>query len=123
MHKKERKGGLVDSTVNGFRLFPVSPHESGEGLPYAPADWPLPGDIWSWKVGKRIIASGGYFLDRHLFLPERLQTKPRGRGFVSKVSVEQYVRETFPGQDVKAFFELFSWRIPCKSPSDIKGSP
>ncbi|XP_017221697.1 protein OBERON 1 [Daucus carota subsp. sativus] len=120
MHKKERKGGLVDSTVNGFRLFPVSPHESGEGLPYAPADWPCPGDIWSWKVGKRIIASGGYFLDRHLFLPERLQTKPRGRGFVSKVSVEQYVREIFPGQDVKAFFELFSWRIPCKSPSDIK---
>lgn len=118
--KDERKGCLVDERKNDLHLFPVAPYTSGEGLPYAPVDWPCPGDKWRWKVGKRTVASGEHFWDRHLYLPERLQGKNKGRGFVSKVSVEQYVR-TYPGADVKAFFDSFSWKIPYKSPSESKG--
>lgn len=117
--KDERKGCLVDERKNDLHLFPVAPYTSGEGLPYAPVDWPCPGDKWRWKVGKRTVASGEHFWDRHLYLPERLQGKNKGRGFVSKVSVEQYVR-TYPGADVKAFFDSFSWKIPYKSPSESK---
>ncbi|CAA2985026.1 Hypothetical predicted protein [Olea europaea subsp. europaea] len=29
---------------NGMPLYPVSLYYSGEGLPYAPEDWPYPGD-------------------------------------------------------------------------------
>ncbi|KAK1380002.1 CDPK adapter protein 1 [Heracleum sosnowskyi] len=118
--KGERNGGLVDMRKPGLDLFPVSPYSSGEGLPYAPVDWPCPGDKWSWKVGKRTVSSGEHFWDRFLYLPERLQGKHKGRGFVSKVSVEKYVLETRPGTDVKAFFDSFSWKIPFKTPSEFK---
>ncbi|KAA8527617.1 hypothetical protein F0562_034988 [Nyssa sinensis] len=107
---------------NGFHLYPVSVHDSGEGLPYAPIDWPLPGDKWSWRVAKRIAASG-YFLDRYLYLPSRLQHSTRKKyGFASKLSVEQYIRTTFPGADVDAFFASFSWKIPSKKLSETKGN-
>lgn len=118
--KDERNGCLVDARKNSLHLYPVSPYASGEGLPYAPVDWPCPGDKWRWKVGKRTVSSGEHFWDRHLYLPERLQGKNKGRGFVSKVSVEQYVRK-YPGTDVKAFFDSFSWKIPYKSPSGPRG--
>lgn len=118
--KDKRNGCLVNGEKNSLHLFPVSPYASGEGLPYAPVDWPCPGDKWRWKVGKRTVSSGEHFWDRHLYLPNRLQGKNKGRGFVSKISVEQYVR-TYPGADVKAFFDSFSWKIPYKSPSESKG--
>ncbi|XP_039050792.1 uncharacterized protein LOC120192017 [Hibiscus syriacus] len=50
----------------------VPPGSSGEGLPYAPRDWPNAGDIWSWRVGKRVSASG-FFNDRFINVPESLR--------------------------------------------------
>ncbi|XP_057958151.1 uncharacterized protein LOC131151014 isoform X1 [Malania oleifera] len=105
---------------NGFLLRPVSPNASGKGLPYAPAGWPDPGDIWSWKVGKR-IANNGFFLDRYLYLPSRLYQQTK-KIFASKLSVEQYIRKEFPGTDVDKFFALFSWKIPSKQLSATKGN-
>ncbi|PWA78677.1 hypothetical protein CTI12_AA210900 [Artemisia annua] len=99
---------------------------SGIGLPYAPENFPQPGDTWSWKVGKR-IASKGHFLDRYLYIPDRLYQElksanpnscTRSRGFASKKAVERFVMETFPGMDIKAFFASFSWKIPSGKVKD-----
>ncbi|XP_043708396.1 protein OBERON 2-like isoform X2 [Telopea speciosissima] len=99
---------------NGLHLRPVSAGESGEGLPYAPIDWPNPGDNWTWKVGKRKSVRG-FWGDRYLYLPIRLQTSLRKRRcFASKHSVEQYIRMEFPDKDVNAFFSSFSWKIPAE---------
>nr|AAK69758.1 CDPK adapter protein 1 [Mesembryanthemum crystallinum] len=107
-------GCITEIKENGLLLWPVLPQEQGEGLPYAPVNWPNPGDIWGWRVGRRIAASG-YHLDRYLYLPARFQKSRRKRdGFASKLSVEQYVRARFPGTDVNAFFSSFSWKIPSK---------
>ncbi|KAL3727216.1 hypothetical protein ACJRO7_032031 [Eucalyptus globulus] len=97
--------------------------ESGEGLPYAPEDFPLPGDKWRWRVGKRVAVSGDY-KDRYLYLPKRLQCQDQSlrRPFASKLSVERYIRTTFPNVDVDAFFNSFSWKVPSKnllSPSGV----
>ncbi|GMH08435.1 hypothetical protein Nepgr_010275 [Nepenthes gracilis] len=107
-------GGTAEIKENGLLLWPVLPQGSGEGLPYAPINFPDPGDTWGWRVGKRTSASG-YYLDRYLFLPRRFQKSKHGKdGFASKLSVEQYVRARFPGVDVRAFFATFSWKIPSK---------
>lgn len=107
---------------NQLHLYPVSLGGSGEGLPYAPVDWPFPGDTWSWKVGQR-IATHGHFMDRYLYPPTRFQkNKKGGFCFKSKTSVEQYVRETFPGTDVDAFFSSFSWKVPAKKLSGTGGA-
>ncbi|KAL6526574.1 hypothetical protein OROGR_015664 [Orobanche gracilis] len=98
---------------NGLTLYPVSVNKSGEGLPYAPEDFPNPGDKWRWKVGKRIAISG-YFLDRYVYLPRRLCQHGRTKGFASRLSLEQYVREKFPNTDVRRFFASFIWKIPSK---------
>ncbi|XP_011071591.1 protein OBERON 2 isoform X1 [Sesamum indicum] len=99
---------------NGFSLYPVSVNDSGEGLPYAPEDWPNPGDKWGWKVGRRTAISG-YYLDRYMYLPVRLREAGHKKGFASRLSVEQYIRAKFPDTDIDAFFASFSWRIPSKS--------
>ncbi|XP_009589248.1 uncharacterized protein [Nicotiana tomentosiformis] len=104
-------GDTLSTNKNGLYLYPVSVNASGEGLPYAPADWPNPGDKWAWKVGKR-IAAAGYFLDRYLYLPQRLRGKRNA--FASRLSVEQYIRSEFPSVDIKEFFASFSWKIPSK---------
>lgn len=103
----------------GLNLVPVSPEESGEGLPYAPINWPNPGDNWSWKVGRR-VANTGHFLDRYLYAPRHLPRlenggllKKRGAAFASKLSIERYIRTAFPGADINAFFASFSWKIPA----------
>lgn len=108
------KGSSCRLKENGMPLYPVSLYDSGEGLPYAPEDWPYPGDKWSWKVGGRIAASG-YFLDRYMYTPARLREGGRKTGFASKLSLEQYIRKNFPDADVNAFFASFSWKIPSKS--------
>ncbi|CAA3025949.1 Hypothetical predicted protein, partial [Olea europaea subsp. europaea] len=108
------KGSSCGLKENGMPLYPVSLYDSGEGLPYAPEDWPYPGDKWSWKVGGRIAASG-YFLDRYMYTPARLREGGRKTGFASKLSLEQYIRKNFPDADVNAFFASFSWKIPSKS--------
>lgn len=107
-------GCMTEIRENGLLLWPVLPQEGGEGLPYAPVNWPDPGDIWGWRVGRRVAASG-YYLDRYLYLPFRFQKSRRKKdGFASKLSVEQFVRARFPETDVYAFFSSFSWKIPSK---------
>nr|GEW96169.1 hypothetical protein [Tanacetum cinerariifolium] len=100
--------------------------ESGIGLPYAPENFPQPGDTWSWKVGKR-IASKGHFLDRYLYIPDRLYLELKSanlislrncRGFASKKAVERFLMEAFPGMDMKAFFSSFKWKIPSGKVKD-----
>ncbi|KAJ6846355.1 uncharacterized protein M6B38_280430 [Iris pallida] len=93
---------------------PVPGGSSGEGLPYAPEGWPCPGDVWTWKVGKRKTHSG-YWRDRILFPPSRLQraTSSSKPGFYSKVLLEQYIQKEFPEVDFGAFFASFIWRVPC----------
>uniref|UniRef100_M1CYL2 CDPK adapter protein 1 n=1 Tax=Solanum tuberosum TaxID=4113 RepID=M1CYL2_SOLTU len=43
-----------------FQLYLVSEYDSGEGLPYAPVDWPNAGDKWGWRTGKRVTSLDGY---------------------------------------------------------------
>lgn len=82
--------------TDGFQLRPVALLESGEGLPYAPENWPNPGDIWTWKVGRRVKASG-YFQDRYLIAPPRLQENPRKKmWFLSKLSLKTYLKTNYP---------------------------
>lgn len=105
----------------------VLDNDSGVGLPYAPEDFPTPGDKWKWKVGKR-HAVAGHFMDRYLYLPDRLyeeykSTTPANvtnfRGFNSKAAVKRFLLEAFPEMDIKAFFASFTWRIPA---GQIKGN-
>ncbi|KAK4706723.1 hypothetical protein R3W88_033687 [Solanum pinnatisectum] len=67
------------SRINEFRLqlYPVSEYDSGEGLPYAPVDWPNVGDKWGWRVGKRITSSGT-FIDRYMYLPKHFKALKGG---------------------------------------------
>lgn len=109
----ESKGSSCELAGSGLDLYPVSVYESGEGLPYAPEDWPNPGDKWSWKVGKRVAVSGN-FLDRYLYVPSRLRKVGHRKAFASRLSLKHYIQEKFPGADVDAFFASFSWRIPSK---------
>ena len=110
-------------TFTGMTLHPVPADESGEGLPYAPENWPQQGDIWGWKTGKR-LHNNGCFQDRYLYSPSRLSTQKGGSSrkhrhiFASKLSVERYIKSTFPDADVHAFFSSFSWRIPSLNASN-----
>ncbi|GLT78533.1 hypothetical protein SLA2020_500650 [Shorea laevis] len=121
----ESNGSVPRERENGFKLFPVLPEESGEGLPYAPVDFPQPGDVWRWKVGRR-VALNGHYLDRYLYLPRRLhkiEVPARSKsGFASKLSVERYIRTAHPDADVGAFFASFSWKIPAKKLSLINAA-
>lgn len=108
------KSNASASRENGLNLYPVSINSSGEGLPYAPEDWPNPGDNWGWKTGRRIAASGN-FVDRYLYLPRGLYEAGQTKGFASKLSVKQYILENFPNADVDAFFSSFSWKIRSKA--------
>ncbi|CAH8308248.1 unnamed protein product [Eruca vesicaria subsp. sativa] len=98
-------------------LRPVRPMESGVGLPYAPENWPMPGDTWRWKVGPRITGKGT-FLDRYLYPPKHLpglsstETMRKGTAFRSRLSLERYIRLAFPDADVHKFFASFSWAVP-----------
>jgi hypothetical protein len=99
-------------------LRPVSPLESGEGLPYAPENWPNPGDTWHWKVGPR-ISGKGYFVDRYLYPPKYLpgldtEILRKNKVFRSRLSLQRYIRVHFPEADVQKFFASFSWSIPCR---------
>ncbi|XP_027362543.1 uncharacterized protein LOC113870142 [Abrus precatorius] len=125
-----------DSKSNSLlNLPPMAAEVSGEGLPFAPENWPEDGDVWGWRTGRR-VTSNGYFQDRYLYLPKRLslagkQNPNPGTGssrkthiFASKLAAERYVKATFPDADVKAFFSSFSWRIPALlSPSPNGNAP
>ncbi|KAK4856750.1 hypothetical protein QYF36_020761 [Acer negundo] len=45
---------------NGIHLPEVSTKSSGYGLPYAPINWPKPGDNRRWKMGKRVAIKGHF---------------------------------------------------------------
>lgn len=106
----EETSGVEDSGILTIMT------DEGEGLPYAPEDFPLPGDKWRWRVGKRVSITG-YHRDRFLYPPARLFQGKNSRnkhGFASKVSAERYIRREFPDTDVAAFFASFSWMVPAK---------
>ncbi|KAF8090226.1 hypothetical protein N665_0482s0022 [Sinapis alba] len=90
----------------------IPPVSTGQGLPYAPVDWPSFGDVWTWRVGKRVTATG-YHHDRFLILPQRLQQKNVPKSFASKPTLLRYIQSNFPGMDADAFFASFSWKIPA----------
>ncbi|XP_074569086.1 uncharacterized protein LOC141825600 isoform X2 [Curcuma longa] len=101
---------------------PVAGGSSGMGLPYAPEDWPCPGDLWRWKVGNRKCVSG-HWLDRSVCAPPSC---PKSRGkkpvFQSRLSLEEYIRKEFPQVDVDSFFSSFIWRVPIANFSDSRGA-
>ncbi|KDP40186.1 hypothetical protein JCGZ_02184 [Jatropha curcas] len=107
--------GSINQAEENNLLWPVLPGESGEGLPYAPIDWPYPGDIWTWRVGRRFNSSG-YFQDRFLYLPKRLGKQ----SFASKNAVANYISKEFPDADIDSFFASFAWKIPAKIESTAK---
>lgn len=112
--RKTSKGQAPAMTKSDTPVKFVLPSESGKGLPYAPVDWPNPGDTWGWKVGRR-IRNDGIYKDRFLSAPENLQEKPsKPLVFASKVSVHRYIESQFPGADVDAFFASFTWDIPAE---------
>lgn len=103
------------------RLRPVSAGERGEGLPYAPENWPGPGNTWTWKVGKR-TDNNGFYQDRYLIGPVSLQKKANKRlFFMSKKSIKDYLQSEFPHISVDAFFASFSWKVPAETSSINKG--
>ncbi|OVA05436.1 hypothetical protein BVC80_441g210 [Macleaya cordata] len=110
----EDNGSVPGLMENGLVLRLVADGESGEGFPYAPTDWPNPGDTWRWKVGKRKYGTG-FMSDRYLSPPSHLlkpgQPKPK---FASMQAVKRYILKEFPNGDIDAFFASFSWRIPSK---------
>ncbi|CAN8268744.1 unnamed protein product [Cochlearia groenlandica] len=90
----------------------IPPVSTGQGLPYAPVDWPSAGDVWTWRVGRRVNAVG-YHQDRFLILPQRIQYKGIPKSFGSKNTLLQYIQSFFPDMDTDAFFASFSWKIPA----------
>ncbi|KAK9073873.1 hypothetical protein SSX86_006467 [Deinandra increscens subsp. villosa] len=122
----ESDGSTAGSKESEINL--VSDNRSGVGLPYAPEDFPKPGDKWGWKVGKRLTCSG-HFVDRYLILPDRLYNEYKSanptsiansKAFNSKAAVKRFLLEAFPEMDIKAFFASFTWKIPA---AKAKGNP
>ncbi|XP_048141441.1 uncharacterized protein LOC115750305 isoform X2 [Rhodamnia argentea] len=91
--------------------YPVEPNSTGEGLPYAPLDWPNPGDAWRWWVGRRTDLSG-FYRDRFLYLPKRLRVPGTASAFGSKSSFKRYISSQFPNADVEELFASFIWMVP-----------
>ncbi|GMJ01894.1 hypothetical protein HRI_003858600 [Hibiscus trionum] len=120
--------GVNDATPmikeNDFPAPPVPPCAAGEGLPYAPIDWPNPGDIWSWRVGKR-VNSAGFHSDRFLNVPKCLRFPGSPKQFASKLALERFLLSHFPNADMNAFFASFSWKVPAvlESPTPITSVP
>eukprot|EP00252_Welwitschia_mirabilis_P001259 TRINITY_DN11153_c0_g1_i1.p1 TRINITY_DN11153_c0_g1~~TRINITY_DN11153_c0_g1_i1.p1 ORF type:complete len:386 (-),score=70.43 TRINITY_DN11153_c0_g1_i1:23-1075(-) len=102
---------------------------SGRGSPFAPPDdWPIAGDAWGWRVGRRVSSDGLYFSDRYLYPPRRFQQ--RFRELRSKSQAAFFVNECLRGQEnqnikVEDFFALFQWKVPCSatSPGDVAIRP
>ncbi|MCL7038425.1 hypothetical protein MKW94_001198 [Papaver nudicaule] len=110
---RNKDTGGVGETVLVLR--PVGLGESGEGMPYAPENWPRHGDNWKWRVGRRTLING-YMWDRFLIPPNRL-LKPQKAGqrkvaFPSIQGVVKFLQQEIPNADVDAFFKSFCWKIP-----------
>ncbi|OWM74277.1 hypothetical protein CDL15_Pgr008591 [Punica granatum] len=128
-HEDKESSGHVSPVKENGHLPPVSPDTSGEGFPYAPENFPNPGDNWRWRVGKRVAITGNYYRDRYLYAPKSLKhLLPRNNlganhGFASKPAVERFIKAEFPDADLNAFFASFSWKIPSKKLLLANGIP
>ncbi|PPD68609.1 hypothetical protein GOBAR_DD34510 [Gossypium barbadense] len=107
---------------NDFPTPPVPPCTSGEGLPYAPIDWPNPGDVWSWRVGRR-VNNAGFYSDRFINVPKSLRFPNSPKMFASKPTLERFILSHFPTADVNAFFASFVWKIPATLEPPAKVTP
>ncbi|KAF7851989.1 hypothetical protein BT93_L1683 [Corymbia citriodora subsp. variegata] len=96
-------------------LYPVKSNRRGEGLPYAPVDWPNPGDTCSWKVGSRTTFSG-FYLDKYIYPPKRLCGNNPNTYFAGKCALERCISSQFPNADVDKFIASFSWKVPTMRP-------
>lgn len=106
-------GNDQSSNAKPLVATPVDGGSSGKGLPYAPEDWPNPGDVWTWKVGKRKCAAG-HWLDRSICPPGNLRNALGNKLiFHSKSSLAQYIQTEYPEADVNTFFASFIWRVPA----------
>ncbi|CAA7040057.1 unnamed protein product [Microthlaspi erraticum] len=111
---KEQQDGddHVNENDNKTQLPSIPLFSKGQGLPYAPIDYPSAGDVWTWRVGRRVTATGAH-KDRFLILPDRLRTKNAAKSFASKTTLSRYLETNFPDVDVNAFFASFTWNIPA----------
>lgn len=114
MNPMEIENDMMDQDDNNESLPLILPRTSGEGLPYAPINWPQRGDNWTWKVGTR-IAKKGHFIDRYLYPPKHLPSPgAKHPGFKSKRTLKHYLQQNFPNSDVASFFASFTWKIPAQ---------
>ncbi|KAJ0255224.1 hypothetical protein HA466_0100140 [Hirschfeldia incana] len=114
-HVKENgnRSSFTPGETDLNQLPAIPPVSNGQGLPFAPVDFPSPGDVWTWRVGRRVNATG-FHKDRFLILPERLKLKKNApKSFASKNTLSRYLETSFPEVDVNAFFASFSWNIPA----------
>ncbi|XP_047313096.1 uncharacterized protein LOC124916426 [Impatiens glandulifera] len=117
----KRKNMEIDNLNDREGCMKVAVNGSGKGLPYAPVDWPEPGDIWRWKVGNRISVKG-YFRDRYLHMPTRLHStyNCKLRRFTSKRSLSKFITENYPNEDADKVLSSFCWEIPAEKERSIK---
>ncbi|CAN8275177.1 unnamed protein product [Cochlearia groenlandica] len=108
-----KKGSLTHGETDLNKLPAIPPSSNGKGLPFAPVDFPSRGDVWTWRVGKRVNSGTGFHKDRFLILPERLKEKNATKSFASRSTLTRYLETNFPDMDVNAFFASFSWNIPA----------
>ncbi|KAL6894060.1 hypothetical protein ACP4OV_008158 [Aristida adscensionis] len=109
-------------TETGLVAIPVRANAYGKGLPYAPENWPCPGDQWYWRVGSR-TAGGGHWADRYLTPPSRFCGATGKRSsFASKLRIEEFIKAEFPDVDPGTFFSMFIWKIPAEGQSIRKGT-
>ncbi|KAK3146101.1 hypothetical protein QOZ80_3BG0261630 [Eleusine coracana subsp. coracana] len=94
-------------TETGIIAIPVCANTSGKGLPYAPENWPCPGDHWYWRVGCR-TNSGGHWADRYLTPPSRFRVATgKKTAFASRLQVEEFIKREYPNIDPSTFFSMF----------------
>ncbi|TVU45060.1 hypothetical protein EJB05_04530 [Eragrostis curvula] len=109
-------------TETGIVAIPVCANAYGKGLPYAPENWPCPGDQWYWRVGCRTNA-GGHWADRYLTPPPRFRDATgKKTAFASRLQVEEFIKREFPELDLNTFFSKFIWKIPAKGYRIQKGT-
>lgn len=111
MKENGNRSSFTPGETDLNQLQAIPPVSYGQGLPFAPVDFPSPSDVWTWRVGRRVSATG-FHKDRFLILPDRLKMKNVPKSFASKNTLSRYLATNFPEMDVNAFFASFCWNIP-----------